>query len=412
MNKSPLPLLLAFFLIVPHRLPLGSIDRQQGAIMAALRRLRQCLWAVGLILLAQMLPNFVLPAGVIPAAMAPLISAAHADEDWAAEDPRFVADFQFCRHASVGRRHPGNASAAHQASDHHDDDDHDNGRLDVWYQCQGPPYERFARDLHQYSAQQVLRGRVPPTWGHRASPLPPHTRVLLFGNSHARQMGHAWACQGGADVRVHSFETHMVDPHMATRIDFLSSNSTLYIVANSYVAYSPHWQRLLAAQIQTPLADLDAIILGVFNQDVGGTSWFAHAMDEMAARQLPAAAGVDRTRHAGPTLDDVAAAVAHDVPILVVSPLGLILEDQVQENGNQLAWWQALGDGRPVEALDARYHIRRLGQEGGSLLKLNVSEVVHNSRRARTYHRCMGALGGHPDLVAWDISERLYKLLG
>ena len=135
-------------------------------------------------------------------------------------------------------------------------------------------------------------------------------------------------------------------------------------------------------------------------------------MGAVAWGLLPAAAGVDRTRHAGPTLDDVAAAVTNDVPILVVSPLGLILEDRVQENLDQLAWWHSLGDDRPVEALDARHHIRRLGQEGGSLLKLNVSEVVHNSRRARTYHRCMGALGGHPDLVAWDISEGLYKLLG
>jgi hypothetical protein len=205
---------------------------------------------------------------------------------------------------------------------------------------------------------------------------------------------------------------------MATRVFYPATNSTLYIVANSYAAYSPHWQSLLQAQIQTPLSDLDAIFLGVFNQDLGGTSWFARAMDQMTAEELPASSGVNRSVHAGPTVDDVVAAVA-DLPLFFASPLGLILADRVAENLAQLeAWQQRESSSRPgdrvapVEALDARLHIGRLGLEGGSVQKLTVSEIVHNSRRARTYHRCMGALGGHPDLVAWDITERLYKLLG
>ena len=56
--------------------------------------------------------------------------------------------------------------------------------------------------------------------------------------------------------------------------------------------------------------------------------------------------------------------------------------------------------------IDGRKYMTERG-EGGS----RGQYVVRDSVEAGETHRCHGALGGHPDLMAWDVVEQLYRLL-
>jgi hypothetical protein len=139
-------------------------------------------------------------------------------------------------------------------------------RDDVWYNCEGPAYDEFVGLLHDFATDKAASGNKPENWGRRASLIPANKKILLFGNSHTRQLGQSMACQMGEgqviDVLHHEYDA--VDPNMAIRYRF-RNGSTMYIVSNSYVPYSLRWQALLEMQIGVELKDFDAIVLGHFN---------------------------------------------------------------------------------------------------------------------------------------------------
>jgi hypothetical protein len=155
-----------------------------------------------------------------------------------------------------------NYCAAHFMGDPQDEERKD----EIWYQCEGPAYNEFVGLLHEYATDKATSGDKPESWGKRASLIPANKNILLFGNSHTRQLAQAMACQMGegqvADVLHYEFDA--VDPNMAIRYRF-RNGSTMYLVANSYVAYSRRWHDLLEMQIRMQLKDFDAIILGHFN---------------------------------------------------------------------------------------------------------------------------------------------------
>lgn len=65
--------------------------------------------------------------------------------------------------------------------------------------------------------------------------------------------------------------------------------------------------------------------------------------------------------------------------------------------------------------LNGRTHISRLGLECGSDDRTIVGtchEAGESGRPAFDMHRCTGRRGGHADLLAWDVVEALYSLLG
>ena len=287
--------------------------------------------------------------------------------------------------------------------------------LDVWYQCHGPLYDHFAADLHQLARQQSQAKHESASWGRRPTALPENARVLLFGNSHTRQIGQTLACQYADQIeRIQHYDYNQPDPDMAVVVHF-TNGAELIIVANSYVAHSPHWQRLLERQIQTELADLDAVVLGMFNDNAGNNkerhTRFAVLMEEMQA-SLPAADEVSIQDHAGPMVQQVAA--VYKGPLLFVPMFATYRNHAAVQAAHQVQALQSNNDRQQqqqqqersnVKYQETRRYITMLQQEGAAVGKWAQQDVVNDDAHG---HRCTGNQGGHVDLVTWDVLEFLF----
>lgn len=275
------------------------------------------------------------------------------------------------------------------------------GHIDIWYQCQGSEYDRLTTGLRRFVSQHEHDS---PTWGRRSYPLPDDSNVLIFGNSHARQIGLALACQHAQRlIQVVRYDMHLPDAYMAQRFVF-ANNSTLFVAANSYAAYSPYWQELLERQIDARLQDMDAVFLGQFNRNKG-LSNFVLNMRLMMERVPP-----EYEVHVGnapPTVRDVTAALGDEKPLAFVTMFGDYLRSQVRRAAEQVQETNA-------EFWDARRYISQMGMEGGSASKVEPGVCYNNPSNQETLrmHRCMGRKGGHPDLLAWDVSEFVFYRLG
>jgi hypothetical protein len=298
--------------------------------------------------------------------------------------------FRFCRAPFVGNAE----NAAHQ--------------MKVWYQCEGAVYDEFGHDLHSLATSLVNTHQRSARWGHRTAAFPANSTVLSFGNSHARQIAQALSCQhGSAQVAsVQRYDTHKADAHMVTQLRF-TNNATLWIIANSYVAYSPHWQRLLEEQMGVPLQSMDAIILGIFNGCVGENAFHWGMLNMTAA--LPATDELDCTLPYGPTVEHLAA--VFEKPIIFTTMLGKARLEQAAQALHEVQVLHHRHNRTNVQFLPSRRYIHMMDQECGARFKLNVS-ICDNGPAARSMHRCMGSQGGHPDLISWDVTEFLYREIG
>ena len=276
----------------------------------------------------------------------------------------------------------------------------DAARLDIWYQCEGPIYNEFAFDLFHYVTEKQ-RQRV-PSWGHRPAPLPADTTVLVFGNSHTRQIGQTFACQYASQVtRVEYLDPDQVDPHMAVTVHF-TNGSQLIVVANSYAPHSPQWQRLLEAQIKRPLATIDAVVMGLFNP--GTNHWEQEFVASMLSMQTKLADKDEfnvQTNY-GPTIADVAAVFAG--PILFTTMFGNQETARTLRERDNIR--TLIQQGRHnVVYQNTHVYVDGLQQEGASVSRLKSADAVPDDAQA---HKCTGVHGGHTDLVAWDVREFLF----
>ena len=272
-----------------------------------------------------------------------------------------------------------------------------NRTVDIPYQCDGPYYRSFISHLRAFSDDMVTQGEQSFDWGHRTT-LPANRKYLFLGNSHTRQTGMALLCQ--LNVRnTESLEQRNLA--MARRYD-LDNGAQVYLVANSYVVHSPKWVELLEKQIGVKLTDFDAVVLGLFNTcnaDVNTT--FTKEMKEMTDE----GSGVDCMKQEGPSLKDVAA--AYPGPLVYVSMFATYRHStysQAREDANKLRSRSNL------LYLDGRQYIRMDGmEECGSPKRDALSDCANDEDARRHHHRCVGKFGGHPDLIAWDVVEFLYK---
>eukprot|EP00977_Amphora_coffeiformis_P021231 scaffold9074_cov141-Amphora_coffeaeformis.AAC.6 len=280
----------------------------------------------------------------------------------------------------------------------------DAARMDIWYQCEGPVYDEFSLALFQYV--QAKQNQRLPSWGHRPAPLPADTTVLVFGNSHTRQIGQTFACQYAADVtRVEYLDADdQVDPHMAVAIHF-TNGAQLILVANSYVAHSPHWQRLLEAQIKRSLASVDAIVMGLFNP--GTKHWereIIHSMLSMQTKLTPADE-FDIQSNYGPTVSDMAA--VYGGPILFTTMFGDQEPFRTRRARDDLR--DLVQQGRHnVVYQNTHVYVDELKQTGASLSRIDPADATVGEDQA---HKCTGVHGGHVDLVAWDVREFIFAQL-
>lgn len=298
--------------------------------------------------------------------------------------------------------------------------------IDVRYQCAGPEYDAFAQNLHGQVQNWVDQGLRPPTWGRRLSPLPPNSRLLMFGNSHMRQVALALAGQGGGGsvdenqirhIHAYGFEKRSPSQIMAQRYTFVN-NATLYIVANSAVAHCPHpaWKMALEEQIETSLNSMDAIVMGLFNP--------GKVLGTYIDKFLPAhyGCGLDEPR---PMVRDLAR--VYDGPLGFISMFG---DQHAAVVDRTLRDMQRLRhiDNRTALSLRARDYSDWLHHEGSYDLidDDNENDEINNNNHRKQLavgrceggtflglkgHRCVGAEGGIPDLLAWDISEFMYSMM-
>lgn len=262
-------------------------------------------------------------------------------------------------------------------------------------------YPTTQLNLHSHSDDLVTMGDQTPAWGHRHS-LPPNKRYLFLGNSHTRQTCMALLCQLHNVSHTESLEP--TNKAMARRYD-LDHGTQIYLVVNSFVVHSPQWASLLEKQIGVALKDFDAIILGLFNtcNNADANTTFAKDMKELQDEE----SGVDCINQDGPTLAQVAA--EYSGPLAYVSMFATYRYKTYSQDRDDAKVLHAAGRSN-LAYLDARQYLRMYElEECGSANRDALSDCVHGEEARRYHHRCVGRFGGHPDLIAWDVVEFLYK---
>jgi hypothetical protein len=325
------------------------------------------------------------------------------------------------------------------------------------YQCAGPIYDNFIQ-TYQYPMVRK-RHREFPNWGTRNTIVPPpppndnhndnsnsnDRHILIVGNSHTRQMISALLCQYGDHILesrdllpeanyVHAMEYKLSllqpppqqqqqqqqtnDNDTTTTTTTTTSILTISVLSNHPCVYSTKWKSNLefVLGIQDLNTEVDAIVIGTFNKYTAkyeGTVMWSNARtytEQYPSQEIDAP-------HNRNGFDLAMLAEVYEGPAIFVSMLGStdlfsyrhareqvknLKKDVTQNRTNTLA-------------IDARHYISNMQRkECGSDQSRKVGTCYTDSSKMeyRNAHRCMGDKGGQPDLVAWDVIEALWELLG
>jgi hypothetical protein len=306
-------------------------------------------------------------------------------------------------------------------------------RFELEYQCSGPLYDNFSSWLAAFEADA---GRHGPTWGRRQRVLPPNATVLFLGNSHTKQTHNQLACQyadsligfeglhhavGGTIAHKNSSNNHTgtsVSDYTSYLLRFQDGVS-VYLVYNSPVEIARDWQRRLESIVRRPLASFDAVVLGQFNgagKDIRNTSYYRRMKNWTLLEEgggSGGALGPGRGQGVEPP-DVIRLAAAYRGPIVFVSnydvgkaaPAAKIL--QVMEEIS------ASSRRSNLVGITSRRYISDLGgNECGTDVRVTRTSTAPDCgvRHSRS-HRCVGKAGGHPSLIAHDVQEALFSVLG
>ena len=282
--------------------------------------------------------------------------------------------------------------------------------VQVTYWCEGPHYNAFGDQLRQYMVNHrgntttTTDNKAPElTWGRRKFPFPANKRILVIGNSHTRQTLYSLLCQHQTLLQAQT----EIYYHGPVRYEFCH-NSTVVTLFNSHVPYSHQWKELLEAEVQEPLENFNAVMLGLMNH-CGGSNGFSMDMERLTAD----IENVDCIHISPPSVSEWAK--AYDGPIVFVSMFSTNQQTEVEEARQQVEMIRRNNNRTNVVFVDARQHVVALHNECASYNRSGVMDcVVHVRDETDIYnstHRCVGAQGGHPDLVAWDAVEQLHALL-
>lgn len=99
-------------------------------------------------------------------------------------------------------------------------------------------------------------------------------------------------------------------------------------------------------------------------------------------------------------------------PILFISMFATYANLEGREMRQEVQDYQERYPDRSFDFVAGRSHIIAMNAECGAKSRTGFSLCDNNRATAHGDHRCMGAHGGHPDLVAWDATEFLYATLG
>lgn len=272
-----------------------------------------------------------------------------------------------------------------------------NRTVGIPYQCDGPLYRSFVGHLRAFIGDLVAGGDQSTNWGHRKA-LPPNRRYLFLGNSHTRQSANAMLCQLNV---LHSEALDPTNAAMARRYD-LENGAQVYLVVNSYAVHSPRWVEILAKQIGVPLADFDAVVLGVFNTcNAPVNTTFAAEMKALGNNE----SGVDCINRDGPSFVEVAA--AYPGPLAYMSMYATYRYSTYSKDRDDLLEMHKTRSN--LLYLDGRQYVRDMMEECGSAKRDELTDCIHDDQARRYLHRCVGQFGGHPDLLAWEAIEFFYQ---
>jgi len=281
-----------------------------------------------------------------------------------------------------------------------------NPEFKLGYLCSGDHYDEFG------SALESLAATLPEPMGRRPFPVAANKTVLVMGNSHTRQMILALMCQYSDEIV--EYDNMCLDSERGDRFMVRFRNdATILSQTNSPIVYSPTWPTLIETiSGGRPLKSFDGIVLGKFNayEDSKGTS-FVETMSQ-ALKDVPG--NVDFTKASPPSLKDVAG--VYEGPIVYV---GMFAKYGMQEQSANKDFVQSARSNRDnLSVIDGRKYINMMKMECGALsfdsegLCLEKKDEANHSlsRAVDGMHRCTGDKGGHPDLIAWEVAEKLNRL--
>jgi hypothetical protein len=213
-------------------------------------------------------------------------------------------------------------------------------------------------------------------------PVASDRTILVMGNSHTRQMMDSLICQFRNNV-VEFAKVMASNVTVSTTVRF-ANNSTIVSITNNPIVDSPDWVALIEKEFQRPLNSYDGIVLGKFNANNGSKP---------------------------PTLQDVAK--VYDGPVVYVSMFALYGNSELTAN---LAFIKAVNSTRHnLSTINGRKYIDTVKMECGAMDVSSAGLCYEDSdknvsREANSMHRCVGAKGGHPDLIVWEVAEKLNAL--
>ena len=250
-------------------------------------------------------------------------------------------------------------------------------KLTLQYPCMGDHYDEFTRVLHS------LADTLPEPMGRRDFPVASDRNILVLGNSHTRQMMDSLICQFRNEV-VEFARVVASNVTLSTNVRF-ANNSTIISITNNPIMDSPDWVALIEKGFRRPLNSYDGIVLGKFNANNGSKP---------------------------PKLCDVAK--VYDGPVVYVSMFARYGNPELTAN---LAFIKSVNSTRHnLSTINGRKYIDTMKMECGAMdvdsagLCYEDSDNKNVPREANSMHRCVGAKGGHPDLIAWEVAEKLNAL--
>lgn len=331
--------------------------------------------------------------------------------------------------------------------------------LPMPHQCAGSTYNRFAKAL-EYQIRDELNHRTQhPRWGKRTLLLPFVTApsynrrqrsILVVGNSHTEQLISTLLCQLRPQILdraiLYTEEEGIIkkeqrnDGDLATLtpndlskgyiMEFrFTQNTIVHLVVNALFLQSPRWISTLESTLGRPVAAYDAVVMGSLAPAANGERAYQSRISKLqqdhAEKQIRA-----------PSVTDMAN--AYPGPILWAGMFDESAEDQHETTRKEIKLLKThsnpLQNRTNVKAVDARRFIRQLKAELSSSTPTTADDecvASHPHEREATTdkdndivttcvkdtsdpryhegHRCTGAMGGHPDLIAWDLLELLHE---
>jgi hypothetical protein len=263
----------------------------------------------------------------------------------------------------------------------------------MYYQCEGTAYDEFAEHMEDHMEEY---SQSQPTWGRRSFPFPNNTKIFMLGNSHTRQMYQSLLCQYQSQID----QAEMLDPWSSSF--HFQNNVTLVTMANTPYVYSKEWRKNLESITGMSLSSFDAVVLGIFNKyDPRGKTTFLSEMLNYS-QYIP---NVDFENIPAPSIATMARAYTSG-PLISLGMFCPIRNAALAKRTAQVVKESQQKVQKYPIFVSGRTHVDAIGYEGGSTNRLQVDQCDNAGKQL---HRCAGRRGGHPDLLAWDVIETVYK---